>query len=235
VIWQSQFPRKSARNQPLFRGTVLLCLTLAPAFAAAFGLNPKETVLTASSHPRPWHRGSVFGPGVHAPLDRNGRARFHFLVTAHHRARRITPAGARVAEVLLRHLGTGGQCDPTHATIAAEAICDEKTVGRVTGDLRDVGLIRWQNRLVRNGWRAEQTSNQYELLTTAPTNPAPLPRRHSADFRVVSSDGHSAGEIRSIEIQRPEPTSAEVREAQAALARRRIAFESQLRSNMGNA
>jgi hypothetical protein len=172
---------------------------------------------------------------VRSPLDRNGRARFRYLVSAHHRARRITPAGARVAEVLLWHLGTNGQCDPTHATIAAEAICDEKTVGRVTTDLREVGLIRWQNRLVRNGWKAEQTSNQYELLTTATTNPVPLPRRHNAGFCVVSSDRHFAGEIRLDRIQRPEPAPIEILEAQAALAQRRAAFESQLRSAVGKA
>jgi hypothetical protein len=33
--------------------------------------------------------------------------------------------------------------------------------------MRDLGLLRWQTRLVRADWRAEQTSNAYELVPTA--------------------------------------------------------------------
>jgi hypothetical protein len=41
--------------------------------------------------------------------------------------------------------------------------------------MRGLGLLRWQTRLVRAGWRAEQTSNAYELVPSIAA-PAVLPR-----------------------------------------------------------
>jgi hypothetical protein len=123
-------------------------------------------------HPRPWHRGSVFGDGLRRPLDRNQRARFRFLVDAHHRTGRITRAHRDVGLALLKRHGVDGRCDPAHATLAADADCSERTVRRATTAMRDVGLLRWQTRLVRAGWRAEQTSNAYELV---PALAAPAP------------------------------------------------------------
>jgi hypothetical protein len=162
------------------------------------------------------------------PLDRNQRARFHYLLNAHMRARRLTRAGRDIGRALLKRLGPDGRCDPSYRTLGKDSNCDEKTARRSADDLRDLGLIRWQRRLVRVGWRAQQTSNAYELLTTVP-NPVPLPPRP------VSCGGHSVPGTRLVEIQRPEPTAAEVREAQAALARRRAMLESRWRSEMSNA
>src|SRR4051812_23656182 len=130
-----------------------------------------------SAHPRPWRRGSVFGDGRRVPLDRERRARFRYLLNAHRRARRLTPTAELVGTALLKRLGTDGQCDPSHATLAAHVGCSARTVGRATAVMRDLGLLRWDQRLIRSGWRAEQTSNAYELVPAAvPAMVLPLPR-----------------------------------------------------------
>src|SRR5215213_8600076 len=127
------------------------------------------------SHPRPWRRGSVFGDGRRVPLDRERRARFRYLLSAHRRARRLTPTAELVGTALLKRLGADGQCDPSHATLAADVGCSARTVGRATATMRDLGLLRWDQRLIRSGWRAEQTSNAYELVPAAAVPAAVLP------------------------------------------------------------
>jgi hypothetical protein len=82
--------------------------------------------------------------------------------------RREAAPRRRVGEALLRRLGTGGQCDPSYATLAADTGASTRTVGRATARLRDLGLLRWDRRLVRRGWRSEQTSNSYALMPSAP-------------------------------------------------------------------
>ena len=109
----------------------------------------------------------MFGDGRRVPLDREKRARFRFLLSAHRRARRLTPTAELVGTALLKRLGADGQCDPAHATLAADVGCSARTVGRATAAMRDLGLLRWQQRLIRADWRAEQTSNAYELVPTA--------------------------------------------------------------------
>ena len=130
------------------------------------------------SHPRPWHRGSLYGDGRRVPLDRERRARVRFLLSAHRRARRLTPTAELVGTALLKRLGIDGQCDPAHATLAADVGCSARTVGRATVAMRALGLLRWDQRLIRSGWRTEQTSNAYELVPAAavPAMMLPLPR-----------------------------------------------------------
>jgi hypothetical protein len=91
--------------------------------------------------------------------------------------------------------------------------------------MRDLGLLRWQTRLVRAGApgfadRVEQTSNAYELVPTLAALPA-LPR--------VVCGGQTVRETRRIDISYcPEFTAAERQAAQAALAQRRAAVEARL-------
>jgi|SRR5579863_5753816 len=169
-------------------------------------------------HPKPWHRGSVFGDGYRRPLDREQRARFRYLLNAHHRAGRLTRAARDVGEAMVRHLGTDGRCDPAHATLAAVAGCCDRTVRRAAVAMRDLGLLRWQTRLIRAGWRAEQTSNAYELV---PTIAAPIAR--------VSCGGQNVRETRQRLIQSSMPTPS-LAEAAAALAWRRSVMEQRLRT-----
>jgi hypothetical protein len=174
-------------------------------------------------HPRPWHRGSQFGDGLRCPRDRNQRARFKYLLAAHYRAGRLPAKQERVGLALLKRLGTDGQCDPAYDTLASDAGCSARTARRATVRMREFGLLHWQRRLVRTDWRAEQTSNQYVLISTAP-EPAP---------RVPRCGGQSGRETSSIKIQSlfAEP---DVLAAEAALARRRAVIEGRLLMNKGS-
>jgi hypothetical protein len=174
------------------------------------------------SHPRPWRRGSLFGPGPRQPLDREQRARFRFLLRTHARGGRLTPKAEWVGNALLKRLGDDGQCDPSHATLAADAACSERTVGRATASMRSLGLLRWQPRLVRAQWRAEQTSNAYELV---PSAALPVPRV------AVPCGGHAGRATERTEIPLVHLSPKEVAEAQAALARRRTVVEERLLRN----
>jgi hypothetical protein len=129
-------------------------------------MQPRRDELVPN-HPRPWHRDSLFGPGPRRPLDREQRARFRFLLRAHARARRLSAKAEWVGAALLKRLGEDGRCDPAHATLAVDAGCGARTVRRALVLMRMLGLLRWTTRLVRNGWRAEQTSNAYELVPEA--------------------------------------------------------------------
>lgn len=171
-------------------------------------------------HPKPWHRGSEFGDGPRVPLDRERRARFRFLLNVHHRGGRLTRAARDVGEAMVKRLGTDGRCDPSHATLAGDAGCCDRTVGRATAAMRDLGLVRWQTRLVRTGWRAVQTSNAYELVPTLAAPPV-LPR--------AACGRHSVRETQRIDISYcPEFAAAEITAARSALAKRRAAVEARL-------
>ena len=122
---------------------------------------------SSNPHPRPWHRGSDFTEGPRQPLNREQRARIKFLIEAHRRARRLTLAWREAGLALLRRLGTSGQLDPCHATIARDTALSVRTIQRAFAALRNLGVLTWHNRLVRNGWRAEQTSNSYSWVPTA--------------------------------------------------------------------
>lgn len=64
------------------------------------------------------------------------------------------------------------RCDPSHATIAADAGASPRTVRRALAVLAECGLVRWVRRLVRTGWQAVQSSNAYALVTSStPVSP----------------------------------------------------------------
>ncbi|MBV9747921.1 MAG: hypothetical protein JO157_03810 [Acetobacteraceae bacterium] len=134
---------------------------------------PSLGALLAHLHyPRPWHRGSLFGEGPRRALSADQRRAWLARACLERRAGRLTALWVEVGRALLRRLGTDGRCDPAHATLAADASCSERTVRRALAALREVGLLTWEQRLVRRPWpeggagatRCEQTSNAYELL-----------------------------------------------------------------------
>jgi hypothetical protein len=179
--------------------------------------------VTRRSHPRPWHRGSLFGDGPRVPLDRERRARFRFLLNAHIRAGRLPDKQGRVGEALLKRLSEDGRCDPSQATLAADANVSESTVGNATKTMRGLGLLRWQRRLVRVGARVQQTSNAYELVPSASLPPI-LPR--------FSSDRKTSGETLKVDsFFCSDVSPAAFSEAQQALVQRRAVAEARLLNN----
>jgi hypothetical protein len=118
-----------------------------------------------------WRANSIFGPGQRQPLDREQRARVLFLARMHRRPGRLSAGGLQVLVALIRLLGADGRLDPSHATLAALARVHVATVQRALDRLRELGLLSWQRRLVRCGWRAAQTSSAYVLKPDA-TGPA---------------------------------------------------------------
>lgn len=136
---------------------------------------------------RRWHKGSLFGPGPRRPLDRNGKARWRWLVRVAARASRITPKAEWVAEELLDHLGTDGRCDPSYERIASTGDFCSKTAERAVERLEGLSLLRKQRRLVRRGWRTEQTSNAYELIIPGEAEAPPPAQRPASRAKILES------------------------------------------------
>jgi hypothetical protein len=154
-----------------------------------------------------WRANSTFDRGPQIPLDREQRARFRFLLGAHRAAGRITADTREVGETLCRMLGQDGRLDPSHSTLAEWAKCHVATVKRALSRLRELGLVHWVRRLVREGWRCEQASNAYTLMTAG--NP------------VFSCDAQSARAIRLVMSKKTareaEPTAPAVHQAAQAM------------------
>jgi hypothetical protein len=170
----------------------------------------------STPHPRPWRRDSLFGEGPRRALGREQRARFRFLLSAHRRAHRLTPTTETIGNSLVRRLGTDGRLDPSHDTIATDVGCCARTVRRALDRLKEVGLLMWQRRIVRCGWRTAQSSNAYLLLIKPAENLVP------------ACDGQNVRQTIKKQIQSQAPLSTDVHSAVAALARRRLAVEQAL-------
>jgi hypothetical protein len=117
-----------------------------------------------SNHPRPWHRGSVFGDGHRVPMDREKRAVWKARVEIHRRAGRITDGWSYVALALLKRLGSDGRCDPSHETLHNDSGESIDTVKRALKALYELGMVDWLRRVCRDGSQVWQMSNSY-LLT----------------------------------------------------------------------
>jgi AraC-like DNA-binding protein len=175
----------------------------------------------SNHHPRPWHRHSEFGDGLRWPLDREQRCVWRVRLDLARRAGRISSLHVLIGLALLHRLGQDGRLDPSHDTLAADVGCTSRTVRRALAALFELGMVRWINRLVRNGRRAEQTSNAYTLIVAAVAAFAPRPRRAT---RCATSGGQTVPETRSDLI-----VSLERGTASAALARIAEAWEEKAR------
>ena len=158
-------------------------------------------------HPRPWHRGSVYGDGPRVPLCRERRAVWKARLTLFRRAGRLTPLFEDIGLALLRRLGTDGRLDPAQQTVAEDVACDERTVRRALVALKACGLVLWVKRL---RGRAVQTSNAY-ALTIGEKPP-------------IFTGGQFVRQTKKIDFiskqqAAPEVSPAEQRQAQAELAR----------------
>jgi hypothetical protein len=177
-----------------------------------------------NAHPHPYHAGSLFGDGPRRPLDREQRARFRYLLTAHRRARRLTPHAELIGNALVKRLSVDGQCDPGHNTIASDVGCCARTVRRALDALKALGLVIWQRRIVRDGWRVEQTSNAYLL--------APAEARTLPTIRPKPCGGQRVRETRLESFNLPPASPTDIAKARAALARRQAAIEAKLRGRV---
>lgn len=185
----------------------------------------------SSHHPRPWRRGSIYGTGTRRLFLSDQRRMWLARANLERLAKRLTSLHVDICRVLIRRLGEGGQCDPSHHTIAADAGCSERTVRRALRILREVGLLTWEQRVVQRSWpaggrdarRLEQTSNAY--LFTLPTEPvAPPPQRQKQPrFQLLRSGGHPGREIQRSDILRglAVPSEAEQRQIDVKKAERR--------------
>jgi hypothetical protein len=172
----------------------------------------------SNAHPRPWHRGSLFGPGPRRPLNREQRAVWRARLTLFRRARKLTPLYEDIGLAMLKRLSADGQLDPSHQTVADDVGCNARSVRRALTAFRACGLICWVQRLVRTGWRCVQTSNSYMMTIGHPPASA------------VSACGGQAGQqTEKIDIPTVQPASPEaVVAAQDALAKRRAVVEARL-------
>src|SRR5215218_6381200 len=103
----------------------------------------------------PFHAHSLFTAGPRRPLTIGERALWLARLDTARRARHITPAHELVARALLKRLGPDGRLDPAQDTLAHDTGLSERTVRRALRALADAGLLTWQRRLVRDGWRCE--------------------------------------------------------------------------------
>jgi DNA-binding transcriptional MocR family regulator len=108
-----------------------------------------------------YHHDSEFGPGPRRPLGLREQFAIRLRMRELAYARRLPAKQEWVGVALLKYVGSDGRCDPSHATLARHVGCDVSTVLRALKRLADLGIVRWVRRLVRDGWRTEQTSNAY--------------------------------------------------------------------------
>jgi DNA-binding transcriptional MocR family regulator len=124
-----------------------------------------------------FHAHSLFGAGPRRPLTTGERALWLARLDIARRTHRITLGHEQVARALLKRLGVDGRLDPSQESLARDAGLSERTVRRALRALADAGLLTWQRRLVRDGWRCRQTSNAYCLVPEGPALPQPPPRK----------------------------------------------------------
>jgi len=124
-----------------------------------------------------FHAHSQFTAGPRRPLTIGERALWLARLDAARRAHRITPGHELVARALLKRLGPDGRLDPSQDTLAHDTGLSDRTLRPALRTLADAGLLTWQRRLVRDGWRCRQTSNAYCLVPEGPALPLPPPRR----------------------------------------------------------
>lgn len=154
--------------------------------------------------------------------DRERRAVWKARLELHRRAGRITDGFGHVGEALLKRLGQNGRCDPSHATLADDSGESLSTVKRALEAFRDCGMVFWVRRILRDGWRAVQTSNAY-LLSLGETPQMPMPSCKAQTERETRKKAFSA-------LQSPALAASEAdrRAAQAALAERARVIQARL-------
>jgi hypothetical protein len=184
--------------------------------------SPRSTAAWTATAPAAPHspaaKGSSYGDGPRRPLDREQRARFRFLLGAHCRSGNLTDKGAKVGEALLKRLSADGRCDPSHDTLAADVCastgkCCARTVRRALATMKRLGLLLWQQRIVRVGPSVSQTSNAYALIPAA-SAPAFVSNKKEETLKASPFAGQVVH--RSIPAESPAPDLARIAAARMA-------------------
>jgi hypothetical protein len=137
-----------------------------------------------------------------------------------YRAGSLTRAARDVLLTLHTFRGTGGQCWPSHATLADRAKCCIRTVLRALQAAQRLGLVDWVERRVRAGWRWLRSSNIYRFMT--PMMPVIAAARPVSNAPALTDS--MAAEVR---VSKKDALDTMLRAAAAApdlLAARRAAF-----------
>jgi hypothetical protein len=138
-----------------------------------------------------YHHYSEFGPGPRRALG----LREHLFIRLRMRemayTRRLPAKQEWVGVALLKYVGPDGRCDPSHETLAKHVGCSVSTVIRALATLAELRVVRWARRLVRDGWRTEQTSNAYVFCDCQNGREAPtvvqLPKKRAAAMRTTGT------------------------------------------------
>jgi hypothetical protein len=159
-------------------------------------------------------------------FDREQRAQWKAKLQLQRRPGRLTIAAATVGRVLCDMLGNDGRLDPSHATIAARAAVHPSTVRRALEQLAEYGFLSWTRRLIRHGWRCEQTTSAYTLAlpqSASLFNASFLNKPKSTLSRKtnVAGEAHADAVLAGLDIA----------EAKGALLQRRLTTEAQLLAN----
>jgi len=149
----------------------------------------------------PYYAKSLFTAGPRHPLGRNARRIWLARAEIHRRSGAITALHVQIGRCLLNRLGVTGQCDPSHDTIATDAGCSERTVRRALARLNALGLLTWQRRVVRAGWRTAQTSNAYQFGHGLPPVPRVERKKKAKPSGSTDSLSAAANQPRSVAQQ----------------------------------
>jgi hypothetical protein len=137
-----------------------------------------------NAHPRPWHAGSLFDAGPRRPLSIGDRCLWLGKLSNALKGQQLSGKEFLVGRSLINLLGEDGRLDPSEAYLAERAMVSPSTVWRAKRRLEGLGLLRWQRRLTRAGWRTEQTSCAYELVPDGqPITPRLPPARAAGLLR----------------------------------------------------
>jgi DNA-binding transcriptional MocR family regulator len=141
-----------------------------------------------------------------------------------YRAGNLTRAFRDVLLTLRTFRGHGGQCWPSHDTLADRTECCIRTVQRALKQAQHLGLVDWVERRVRTGWRWLRTSNRYWFITPA----APVQAGMRPVFRAPALSDIPAGEGRASKKVALEAVLRAAAVAPDLLAARRAAMRQRL-------
>jgi hypothetical protein len=147
---------------------------------------------------RTWRKGSEFGEGLRVAL--NGERR-NLWIKRIQICRQIGALNANYVDVgiaLFKILGRDGKLIPSYETIADKARVSMRTVGRALRALKACGLVTWVNRITREGWQVQQTTNSYALTLDEAPKITQIPR-----VSLVSQRGRqkSINKLSTVQIQ----------------------------------